>query len=151
MIFKCGKKKKGVKRYLVLAAILAVAFMASPAFAFYESPNREVQTYICTNSSTTAYGATAIAVTTIVPEYCRILGYSIMPYDNTKGSEFVVGLYDDTDAQTATAIFDEAELGATNDKAPRFLPYPKRLTNGLTVWQGMNTVVIIYYEDTRKS
>jgi len=156
MIYKCGSKKKG-KRYLAILAFLAVVFMASSAFALYEAPNREVQTYICSNSSTIAYAVTNCSTSTggsgeegINPAYHRILGYSILPYNTSKGSEFFVTLYDEALAQTATYIFDEAELGATNDKAPRMLPYPKRLARALSVWQGPNTIVVIYYEDMRK-
>jgi hypothetical protein len=143
------KKTKKGSRCLVLALFL-VAVMACSAFALYDAPNKELQTYICTNTSGTAYGKTAISTSTITVANHRVIGYAILPYDTTKGSELVASFYDDTTANTASYVFDEVELGATNDRLPRILPYPKRLTRGLTVWQGPNTVVVVYYEDVRK-
>lgn len=152
-MFKCGKKKKGTR--LALAFFL-VMLMASSAFALYEAPNKQVETYICTNS-TGIYAVTNISTSTggsggegINPLYHRILGYGIIPYNTSKNSEFVAVMYDQLTATTESYIFDEVELGATNDKAPRMLPYPKKLTRGLSVWQGPNTVVVVYYEDMRK-
>lgn len=154
-MFKCGSKKKGGRK--VVLALFMVMLMAGSAFALYEAPNKQVETYVCTNTSGTAYGETNISESTggsggegINSDYHRILGCSIMPYNNTKNSEFVVGLYDDSTCDTASYVFDEAELGANDDKAPRWLPYPKKLSRSLSVWQGPNTVVIIYYEDMRK-
>ncbi len=128
-----------------------------PAFAFYEAPNKQVETYIVSNTSTTAYAVEAVSTSTggsggegINPNYHRILGIAIVPANTSKGSEFFATLYDETAALTASYIFDEVELGATNDKLPRIYPYPKRLTRGLTVWMGPNIRVIIYYEDMRK-
>jgi len=150
MIFKCGKKKKG-RRFLLLAVFLVVVFMASSALALYDSPNKELLTYVCTNSSG-VYTNTNISTSTITTQNHRILGFSMAAYDTSKSTEWVVGLYDcDTDGEiTDTYIFDEAEFGTTDNKAPRWYAYPKRLTQGLTVQQGPNTTVTIYYEDTRK-
>jgi hypothetical protein len=148
MIFKCKKPRKGLS--LVLALFL-VALMAVPAFALYEAPNKLLHTYVKANTSGTAKQETAVSVTTIIPQYCRIIGYTIMPYDTTKNAELWIGLYDDaTNAATSTDIFDEAEQGQSNYKAPIWYPYPKKLTDGLVFLQGMNSVVVIYYEDTRE-
>ena len=87
----------------------------------------------------------------------RILGYVCVPYDSTKGSEFVASLWDvaklytPTSTTYATYALDEAEwAGVAYHKDPKWYKYPMRLTTQLTVWQGINTVVIVYYEDTRE-
>ena len=145
------------KGFLTLAIVVMVMAMAGSAFALWEAPNKQVETYIVSNTSTTAYAVEAVSTTSggsggegINPKYHRILGIAIVPANTSKGSEFFATLYDETAALTATYIFDEVELGATNDKAPRMYPYPKKLVRGLTVWMGMNVRVIIYYEDIRK-
>ncbi len=150
MIYKCGKKKS--RKYLaVLAILVMMTFVASSAFALYDAPNKILHTYNKANTSGTAKQETAVSTSTIVPAYCRVIGFSCMPYDTTKNSELWIGLYDDaTNAATSTDIIDEAAWGATNDRAPRWYPYPKELTDGLVVLQGMNTNVTIYYEDIRE-
>lgn len=152
MVFKCGKKKG--KRYLMLAVLLVVGFMASSAFAeglTRLSPNSEIQTYVCTNTTTEAAN-TNISTSTITVANHRILGFTVQEYDPTIASERIVGLYDcDTDGEiTTTYLFDEAESGTDNASLTRWYVYPKRLSQGLTVQQGANTIVIVYYEDMRK-
>lgn len=152
----CNKrKKKGAKRIAMLAILLvAFALIASSVYADTMqrfSNNQNVETYVISNSSGTAKLETAISTATISPANHRILGYSISPYDTTKGSEFWIGLYDDaTNAKTSTDIIDESEWGQSTDKSPRWYPYPRELTDGLVVLQGMNTTVVIYYEDKRE-
>ena len=159
MVFKCGKKKKG-RGYIALAVLLAVTFMASSAFALYDAPNKQVEMYVIENvyaagEQSTTYLTTSVSVATIIPGTHRILGFSVMPSNTSLSSERVVGLYDcvdtvSTDYITSTYVFDEFEAAETNAYADRWYPYPRALTSGLTVRQGSNTIVTIYYEDTRK-
>ena len=155
-------KSKGIR---VLLIALLVAFLAmSTAYAdgpIRFSKDQVCEMYVSENTSATLYQATAVSTSTggsggkgINPLYCRILGFSIGPSNSSAGSEFVVGLYDTATINGATAaadtIFDEAELDDTNDgKVPFWYPYPKKLATQLNIWQGINTIVVIYYEDTR--
>ena len=148
MLGKC-KGKKG-KKYIVLALVVMMLFAAQSAFALYDAPNKLVHMYVCTNSAAGSAGTTNISTSTIMPSYHRILGYRIAPYNTSKGSEFWCSLYDDTGTTDYTLVFDEAEWGATSDKSPIWYAYPKKLSTGLSVQQGANTVVIIYYEDIRE-
>jgi hypothetical protein len=155
MIFKCGSKKKSGKRYLALAIFLVAVFMASVALASDGgitrlNANQEVLTYVCVNTSAVAAANTNISTSTITTQNHRILGFTVQEYDPTAAAERIVGLYDcDSDLEiTTTYIFDEAET-SDNVSYTRWYPYPKALSQGLTVQQGANTVVIIYYEDIR--
>jgi hypothetical protein len=117
------------KVFLTLAIVVMVMAMAGSAFALYEAPNKQVETYIVSNTSTTAYAVEAVSTSTggsggegINPQYHRILGIAIVPANTSKGSEFFATLYDATSAVTASYIFDEVELWATDDKLPRIYP-----------------------------
>lgn len=156
MIYKFGKKKG--KRYIALLAFLVVLFMASLSRAELNrfSQGQEIQMYIIQNTSGTAYLQTNVSTSTITTANHRILGAVVVPYDETKNAELVVGLYDVAALSTVTSsnyasyVFDEIEMGTTENRQPRWYPYPKRLTTQLSIWQGPNTVVIIFYEDLRK-
>lgn len=159
MVFKCGKKKG--KRYLALAVLLCVMFMASSVFAEGPTrlgPNQRVQMYVIDNPVDTTSSnelSTNVATTTIVPTYDRILGYTIQPSDLSKTSERFVALYDATSAagtydMSTTYLFDEFEASEAGDINTRWYCYPRQLLYGLSVRQGPNTTVIIYYEDTRQ-
>ena len=153
MMFK--KKPKNGGRCLRVMAILVVSFMIVASSVYAESLNRfsnnqNLKSYICTNSATIAYGITNISTSTIIPNYCRVLGFSIMPLDTSKHSEFVVSLIDAANYTASTYLFDEAERANTADKLPTWYAYPRMITTQLSVWQGPNTVVVVYYEDKRE-
>ena len=140
-------------RKIFLIALLAMFVVAGVAFA--EGPTRlgpwqEVKTSVTANSAGHSI-QTLIAVTTIVPAYNRILGFRIAPYDVSKNSEFTIGLCDSATVAGAqdTTIFDEAEKSLSTSMDAEWYCYPKRLTNGLVVRQGANTVLTIFYEDMR--
>ena len=143
---KKGSKKKGG---CFIAVLLAIVLMSGTAFALYDSPNRQMETYVVTNSTGTS-ATTAVSTSTISPIHHRIIGYSIAPYDASKNTEWTVALVDYSSYQVDTYIFDEAEWGATDCKDPRIYPYPKKISTQLRVRQGDNSVVTIYYIDTRK-
>jgi len=142
-MMKC--KGKGLR---FLLAVFLVMLMASTAYAV--SDNRELHTYVKTNT-TGAYADTAVSTSTIIPQYHRILGFTMMAKDTTLSTEWVVALYDDASGTVTEAdVFDEAEFTETYQKAVRWYKYPKRLTDGLVIRQGANPVVIVYYEDIRE-
>jgi len=147
-----SKRKGSIIALLVVAAMLC----AVPAFALWEGQNKVCETYICENT-TGIYAVEVVSTSTggsggegINPKYHRILGFAIVPADTSINSEFFATFYDETSATTESYIFDEAELGATDNKDPRFYPYPKALKRGLTAWMGPNIRVIVFYEDMRK-
>ena len=143
--------KKGPKnggRCKVLVLLVAFMVLASSAFALYDSPNKILETYVCTNA-TGGYADTAISSTYIDYRYHRIIGYHISPYNGASNSELVVSLWDAADTQTAANMFDELEVSVYGNGDITY-PYPKKLATGLTVRQGPNTTVIVLIEDTRK-
>ena len=149
-----GKKKGGKRCLVVLAMLIALMFVASSVYADAGptrfSNNQNVKSYVLTNATTTTK-ATAVSTSTITVLNHRILGYTIQELDPTAAAERIVGLYDSASviAATATYLIDETET-SDNVSATRWYPYPMALANGLTVLQGVNTVVIIYYEDKRE-
>ena len=150
-----GKSKM---RIGLLALFVVLSMVALTGVAFADGPNRfsqgqEIETYVIYNIYPAVPGTpgleTNVSTSTIVPQYCRILGYSIRTYNTSLSSEGWIGLYDYSD-KNVTYIFDEAELETSEFEIVRWYPYPKRISTQLTVTQGANTIVVIYYEDTRK-
>ena len=140
------------KKFLIVAFLALVLIVSSNAYGlgYRFSKDQELETYVKTN--TTGVDARALVpITTIIPAYHRILGYRIAPYDTSANSQYTLGLCDSATLAGAvdTTIFDEAEKSLSTSMDAEWYPYPKRLDNGLVIRQGGNTVVTIYYEDTR--
>lgn len=141
---------KFLKGAFAICLVLMVMASFSNAHAITAfSQNSECEMYVSANT-TNAYKETAVSTSTIIPAYHRILGVNIVPLDISAGSEFIFVLHDGANANSTANIFDEAEYGQDEEKKPYFYPHPKRLITGLTIVQGANSVVIVYYEDTRK-
>jgi hypothetical protein len=131
-----------------LFLILVVLVMCAIANADEVSTGM-IYTMVITNSDGNAYQATAVPVTTIYPGRDYILGWSILKNDNTKNAELVASFYD----QTSTAITNASgeclgEAETSNDPVNNtiWLPYPRNVENGVLVWQGPNTAVMIYWK-----
>ena len=144
-------KKILVAMFLVMFLFASVASASGPVRF---SKDQVLETYVSVNTTASPV-TTSVSTSTITTAYHRILGYAIGAADSSASSEFFMALYDSTSLLAATAaldnIFDEAELDAdTYGNTPMWYPYPKKLDTGLTIRQGCNTVVIIYYEDIRK-
>ena len=103
----------------------------------------QIKTEVIDNT-TGQYLDTNVAVTTIYPRYDKILGFEILPI--TTASENVVAVHDATTGDTLgnTNLFGEAECAPESFDGLWF-PYPREITTGITVRQGAQTRVIIYY------
>lgn len=88
---------------------------------------------------------------TLIPSYAitaksKIYGICVVQYDITVDScELIVGLYDKIEefGQTFSEMIAEAETLGGN--ANTWFIYPLRVETELTVVQGANTLLIIYY------
>jgi len=141
---------KGAGISLFLIALLVLFAFDGHALEARFSVNSETETYVATNTDYIAYGETNVSTSTIVAGRHRLLGFVCLPYDTTLASELVVSLHDAANTITAANLFDEAEWDPDWNKTPMWYPYPKAITTQLTLWQGPNTTVIVYYEDTLK-
>jgi hypothetical protein len=135
-----------MKKILLIA--LAIVLLASNAFA-WANPGNSVtgskwKTYFVDNSSTTLYQLTRIPKTLIVPGQNVILGYDIIKYNFTDNAESVVCMYDG-DGAAYGEVIGEAEKDLLN-QGPVWYPYPRGIDIQLTINQGPNTRVIIYFE-----
>lgn len=154
------KHKRNIRRGIILS-LAAFLILSLARVAFTDGPirmsvNSELETATSINAYSASSGNPSLSVssstTGLTVATDRILGYVVVRQDNTQLSELTLGLYDCTTTQTliATNMFDEAEWDDDGTNVPRWYPYPKRLTNGLGLIQGANTVAIIYYEDMTK-
>jgi hypothetical protein len=129
----------------ILLSFLIIAFFASSAFAWGGGETSRYKTHIVENSSTTLPLTTQISTNTIVPGKNIILGFDIMKYNLTKGAESFATLYDG-DAAASGEVIGEAERDTTY-WGPIWFPQNGRgLDYQLSVHQGPNTKVIIYFE-----
>ena len=133
----------------VLSILLIGLMLCSSAFAVeYMSTDKgkTLLTYVSANA-TGAYITPNISTSTIVPGTHRIIGFELMIANAALTEEMIVGLYDTTTdgGMASTAIFDEAEA-ANDTQVIKWYPYPKELSNGLSLVQGPNSVVVIYYD-----
>jgi hypothetical protein len=143
------------KILIVLVALMLVASVAMASGAGV--PNRfnqdqNVMAYVSQNTSNGSYATENVSTATITPGYHRILGFTVAPCAlGGETAQTDVALVDDDDDVMATsaAIFAESEASA-NTTETIFFPYPKTLTNGLTIRHGPNSVVIVYYEYYRQ-
>ena len=137
-----------MKRILSVLIILGILF-STPVFGWqtsYESSvtRLDFKTYISDNT-TGAYKTTNVSKTTIVPNSTHvILGYAIMPLSTD--SENIAALHDadSLDPYVDESLIDEAETPAATMSA-KWFAYPKKIKVQLTIRQGANTRVLIYY------
>lgn len=127
--------------------VLVMSLLALPTMAQSEKEEGTILTYQTINTSGSAYQATAVPVTSIYPGD-RILGWSVLKYDNKLNAEHVVSVYD----QTSTAItsisgecLGESEAGSDQMLNTIWLPFARTIEYGIVIWQGPNTVVTIYF------
>ena len=152
MMFKCKKKsKRGFWMFAVILAIISMAsFVYADAGPSRFSNNQNTHTYICTNTDSVANASTNISTATLTVLYHRILGFSISEYNSALNAGREAALYDcAAGGEATTVLMDEGE---SSDDVPfsRWYPYPMNITTQLTVRQGPNTVVAIFYEDKRE-
>ena len=131
----------------IICLVVLGLFLCSTAFAWQwggsDALKVNFSTYVCDNT-TGLYQKTAVSKATIVPGVHCILGYAIMPL--SANSENIVALHDaeNTDPYVDESLIDEAETPAATMSA-KWFAYPKKLSVGLTLRQGAQTRVIVYY------
>lgn len=131
------------KRLLVLlACLLVLGWFSVPVYA---QMLRSGPSYSSVNA-TGAVTDTLVAVTTIIPGKCRILGVDVCPYDATSVTNYVY-LYDlaATTSITSSNEFYSYE-SRVGESGGRTFPQPKDLQNGLCIRQGPETRVTVFYE-----
>jgi len=131
----------------IFAALLILAFLASPALAWDESYSPSFRTYISENT-TELYKTTAVSTSIIDPNSNRILGFQVVT-TVVGNPEIIASLFDAVafDPYVDESFIDEAEspAGVGLAAVPRWWPHPKKLNVGLTIRQSNNTRVFVYY------
>lgn len=97
-------------------------------------------------SNDTAQEATMhVSISTIIPNQARIFGFTVCPTRSHSYSSYAA-LYDESSTSThlSSNLFGEAEAATGTTDGDTF-PYPKNLSNGLTIALGPYSEVIVYY------
>jgi hypothetical protein len=124
--------------FLVVALMLvAVVSEATESQMFYT---------VTLENTTAAYRQEQVPATTIRPDVDKILGYTIQRVtDNTANSELVVGVYDsDATNLSGKEVIGESET-IDETVGGKWFPRPRPIAEAITVRQGANTVVEIYF------
>lgn len=136
-------------------AVLCVVMMLGSAFVINASAARRVELsgnqFLMTETSnnTANYKTTVIVKDSAYYLTDRVIGFTVMPNMNSSTSastETVATLYD-SNAATGLHLLEvigEAEANQSESKTEWF-PYPRDITNGITVIQGPFTRVVIYF------
>lgn len=127
----------------IFAVVLAVMLMVGVAFADGDTIMKKVYSYGVTNTSGVAQ-TTSIPVTSIRPLVDKVIGYSLIPYNGTVTSEGYLGIFDGTDMSATAECFAENEISGTLGWNELW-NYGKYISTGVTVVQGANTIVQIYF------
>lgn len=143
-----------MRKYLsILIALLAVLGICG----LLQAEDKNILTYVVTNPTTTATKAyvyninNTVEATGIVPGKHRILGVQVMPYSGAPTAQ--CALLDNASATNATVsytqaggLFGEAVAEGAGLEGSLMFPYPKSLTNGLTVSLSNQSTAVIFYE-----
>lgn len=116
-----------------------------------EMDGRLWSTYISDNSSID-YAETQVPTTTITPNNHKILGCDVMQLDPAVSSLMWVGLHDSVsiagESVSNLSMIDEAEVEDQNKSRPNpWYVHARKIQTQLTINQGPNTRVIIYYSE----
>jgi hypothetical protein len=125
------------KIFLILAMLI---FVVSNLFSQTELS----KTYRVVNNSANDL-ITNVSVSTIVPNQARILSFSICQVAGQTNA-VQVGLYDEASGTTHSNnnLIGEKTAPA-NASTDKIFPYPKNLSNGLTIYQSPYSIVIVEY------
>ena len=135
-----------MRRLKIGLLICLCALLSTPAFGYFDRDNAVVSTYEV-NNSTGEYQRTDVP-TALIPRNSRILGMVVMQFA-AGNSENVLSLYDTVgttdDIRTVSEVIAEAEA-STNENNEVWFEYPRKVNQQLTVVQGANTSIQIYFE-----
>ncbi len=142
---------KKVIALLVLLFCLASVNVFASDFVFTQPEGRVWYTYPIDNTSG-IYIETDIPITTIIPKgigQSKILGFTVMSLKGHAGitgnSENVASLWDGAPGTSSAENLGEAE-SVDESFDGMWFPIPKILETQLSVRQGGNTRVIVYFE-----
>jgi hypothetical protein len=123
--------------------VMVLMFLALTVFAYPDATTLS-QTYVSPNTSG-SNSTTYVSTATIIPGIHRIVSMSVCPI-NSSAAASIAAIYD---AKTAPQVIEsnlKAECASVaNSSNDRIFPYPKTVTNGLTIVQSNNTMVTIEY------
>lgn len=132
-------------RILVVFVLLVLPATSASSWAPFQQ-EREMQTFAIENT-TGAYQDTSISTSTIIAGTHRLFGFAVMVSDTSKGSELVVSVIDTVpngSGSTVNEVVAEAEA-RDQESANVFFPFGKRIHTQVTIRQGPNTSVLVYY------
>ena len=145
-----------MKKILFIALLLCFILVSFNVFAagdyvFTQPEGLNWLTYVSDNTGG-QYKTTNVSTTTIVPKGLgqhMLLGFTVMSLTGhggvTGSSEAVASLWDEVSGTAGPGLLGEAEaLDESFDGM--WFAIPKILKYGLTIRQGANTRVIVYYE-----
>jgi len=130
----------------IFSALIVGLMLVSCSFAY---AGQGWESYVSDNA-TSAMASTVVSTSRIVPGTNDILGYSILSRDGNACDSFMA-LYDSTTgtSEAVAEVLAEAENVSTLQPTTLFFDYPMQLKYGLTIRQGANSRVIIYYTSNR--
>ena len=135
---------------LLATIIIILSLLTVPAQAqFYSNKvqltGSEIIVFECINS--TGEDQETIVATALISSAHKIIGFSIMPYDPTKNSEGVLGIWDTVPDGSGGTICEAVAEAERLDEGHvyNWFPYPKPIYTQLILRQGANTSVLIYY------
>lgn len=110
-----------------------------------DTHSQVVYTYQTINSGGT-YLTTNVPTTSIRPKVDKLVGCSVQIYNAAKSMEGIAALYDSTSSDLSGEVMNESEASSANS-VEWVEPYlfPRYITDGVTVRQGPNTIVTIYF------
>ena len=141
-----------MKRFVLALLFCLISFnVFAGDFVITQPEGLAWSTYVSDNT-TGDYKLTNVTVTTIIPRgntQSRVLGFTVMSLTGHAGitgnSENVASLWDEISGTEAPVCFGEAEA-IDESFDGMWYPIPKIVIYGLTIRQGANTRVIVFYE-----
>lgn len=132
-----------------MVSFTTVAFGAASATGTAGGSSlNKIKTYTCINSGAINYTSQNIPVTTIIPGKCEVVGWSCNVISTASEGKF--DLRDAASSTTATDSYIIAENEATNTiPVNKILPEGLEISRGVTVNQGPQTSVTVYYKQVR--
>lgn len=129
----------------LICCLLFLFLLTSTSSAAFWQPQQQKRMKFFEVINSTGSDQKTVIESKMITSKSLIYGFSLIPYDRSKNSELVVGLWDVvSDAgETFQEVIAEAETA--DGKSSEWFPMPLLVETGLTVSQGANTVLLIYY------
>ena len=126
--------------------ILAIVFIAGVSFANDETAVKEY-TYTIINNATTPK-TTLISTSIVRPNVDKITAYRVIPAVAGSNGELNIALYDSATVNANSELVGEDENSSTGNSAGERLFRPRKILNGIWVYQGaMSTAIISFVKE----